>query len=613
MSTSQNDLPSDVEMSVTQSVDLVNPLFSSEQRDFFGGASEQDILEAFGSFNPDSYQKMDYVYDQILNKISRVSQDRVTYFKLLSEFERYYLILAINDILVDMVLKDSGNKVSLSATVYKDSDGIDEKVENEEYTNDVRAFFEDFNLPDLVEIMLPDLLLYGEYAYALKSEEGKGVVSIDDPWVAGEVTALYRGANPIGYFRLPAVRALRKEQGAISSIMVNVKELPFNSVMHFQLGGRKIKLNLDDDARRVVHSPQMKVGMSFFWPAIEQMQLLKFREISEAARDLSTLTRPTLVGVAVPATESGAKSAQFCQKFEKLLNSGVQDPTLKLQGTDGLITGLSRVMAGRYKVLPQFQSGKGQANKLDLEDQIRDDSASKAKINDNRDLICTILGIPPEAVSNQPNDLKDNYKMYARLSKKVKAIQRDITKTLKILCVHHLSLLHSDENVDEANIEIQLSSSTSIEDIDDAEAMGYVVDNIKSLIDLATSIRDSGIMGEEVTDAEGNTKKPPNPISREKFLSYVMSEFKATGSKASTIFLDTDELSQLQADHEKANGLSNKEKELSDKEAALQAQLEELEAAKAELEQKQQEFESQPKPKPADESEPEQKEEGKDE
>lgn len=602
MSTSQSDLPSDVEMSVTQSVDLANNLLTSEQRDFFGGASEQDILEAFGGFDPNNYQKMDYVYDQILNKISRVSQDRVTYFKLLSEFERYYLVLAINDILVDMVLKDSGNKVSLGVTVYKDSDGMDEKVENEEYTSDIRTFFEDFNVADLIEGMLPDLLMYGEYAYALKSEEGKGVVSIDDPWVAGEVTALYRGANPIGYFRLPAVRALRKEQGAISSIMVNVKELPFNSVMHFQLGGRKIKLNLDDDARRVVHSPQMKVGMSFFWPAIEQMQLLKFREISEAARDLSTLTRPTLVGVAVPATESGAKSAQFCQKFEKLLNSGVQDPTLKLQGTDGLITGLSRVMAGRYKVLPQFQSGKGQAAKLDLEDQIRDDSASKAKINDNRDLICTILGIPPEAVSNQSNDLKDNYKMYARLSKKVKAIQRDISKALKILGVHHLSLLHSDENIDEANIEIQLSSSTSIEDIDDAEAMGYVVDNVKSLIDLATAIRDSGIMGEEVTDAEGNTKKPPNPISREKFLAYVMSEFKSTGSKASSIFLDTEELSQLQAEHEKSNASISKEKELSEKEAALQAKEDELNSAQEEIEQRRAEYEEKTK-KPDEESE----------
>ncbi|QPB08502.1 hypothetical protein [Vibrio phage Va2] len=505
--------------------EMATALPDNIQEFFPENVTEEDILEAIQGMNLGDYREMDYVYEQILSKISQVSQDRVTYFKLLSEFERYWVILAATDILSDMVIKDPGNGTPITVN-----------MENEEYSKELKELFDTMNVSELIQDCLPDLILYGEYAYSIKSEPGHGIVSVDDPYVPGEITAMYRGGNPISYYRLPQVRSLRtgsNSGSSITNVMTGVREVPYNSIMYFQLHStKKIKLRLDDESRKVVHSPQMKVGMSFFWPAIEQIQLLKFREVAEAAKDLSNLTRPTLVGVSVPSTDSGKKSAQFCQKFEKLLNSGVQDPTLKLSGSEGLINGLSRVMAGRYKCLPQFASGKGNANKLDLEDQIKDDSVSKEKIERNIDLICTILGIPPELLRNQERDKKENYKMYARLSKKVKAVQKSIIRTLKILCVHHLSVKYDDPDIAESDINIVLESATSIEDVDDAESLGYVIDNVRSVVDLADLIRRSGIMP---ADENGEY---PSVLDPEELYKYVDQEFKSIGSKAGKIFFE---------------------------------------------------------------------------
>lgn len=521
MSTSQGE---------TQDLEQAASIVPEEMKEFFPeGVSDTDIMEALEDMNIGDYQKTEYVYEQVLSQISRVSQDRVTYFKLLSEFERYWFVLAATDILSDMIMKDNGSDVLITI-----------ELENEEYKKDLEDLFDNMSIPEMISDILPDLILYGEYAYKLKSEDGQGITSIDDPYVSGEISAMYRGGNPIAYYRLPQVRALRTgQQAGVNNVMSGVKEVPYNSIMYFQLSSsKKVKLNLDEEARKVVHSPQMKVGMSFFWPAIEQLQLLKFREVAEAAKDLSNLTRPTLVGVSVPSTDSGKKSAQFCQKFEKLLNSGVQDPTLKLSGSDGLITGLSRVMAGRYKCLPQFASGKGNANKLDLENQIRDDGVSKEKIEKNIDLICTILGIPPEQLRNQERDKKENFKMYARLAKKVKSIQRSIVRTLKILAVHHLSVKYQDPNVSESDIDIILNSATSIEDVDDAESLGYVIDNVKNILDLADSIRQSGVIPLPGMDEEGNELPLPSVLDPEDLYKYLDSEFKSIGSKAGAIFIE---------------------------------------------------------------------------
>ncbi|AUR83173.1 hypothetical protein NVP1031O_191 [Vibrio phage 1.031.O._10N.261.46.F8] len=500
-------------------------------------------------FNSKDYQTgFDPLEEQILRQVTHISQDRVTYFKVLNEFEGHYLVNAIYDVLFDEILRDSGTGVEFEVS-----------ASNDKYKQTALECIERFNLPGLVENMLTQLLHYGDYTYNVdkytdKENDGENygkIKDITDDYIPGEVVALLHGQVPVGYYRLPQVRRLR--EGAVAGrevrdIMTEVTEVDFDSVMHFTLQGKKLKVELDKSAREVIHAPQLYLGRSFVWSVIDKLQILKFREVAEAARDLSNLTRPTLVGVQIPQTETGKKAVSFCQKFEKLLNSGVQDPAEAMNGSDGLVGSLSKVMSGRYKAIPQYSSGRGSANKLDLEDQIRSNDRTDEKLQKERELICNLLGVPPELVLNllSGTERQSVQRMYTRLAKKSKSVQRSIVRTLTQFIVHYVATELGDEDVSESDFTLNLRSATSVEDIDDAESLGYVIDNVRNLVGIADEIKRAGLAG--YVEGTGPTPDDPmaeregkSPIEADKFMDYLRTELSRAGSTAANIWIGGNE------------------------------------------------------------------------
>lgn len=535
----------------------------------------------------DNRVKEDQTFFKLLDSITRISQDRLSYFKVLKEFEGHYLISAISDVVFDEVFKDTGEGVR-----------IEVECEVEKYQDEIEDFISSHDLPLLLEDCFPHLLLFGEYSFKVESGttevevleepksgtfggvtvhqssnnprdeikpnykdekeeatsalinpespsngDGVGITKLVDEYYSGEVTAVYDGASPVGFFRIPAIRNLMESgtsrsgadsiRSPMSNILTNAEELGIGEVFHLSLGGSKIKINLDQESKELMNTPSLRVGRSYFWSAIDRLQILKFKEIADAAIDLSQLTRPTLVGVAIPQTESGNKALPWIQKMEKLLNSGSQDPSEKLRGVGGIASGLSKVMSSRIKVVPTFPNGKGTPEKLGIEDQIKDNGLAE-KIREERDLILQILGMPPELVYNsEKRGDQSTHKLYSRLSKRIKQIQRGLGRSISQLLTHHIALKYGDLEISEHDFTVKFEFGSQMEDVDDAEALGYVLDNVKSVLQVIEDLNRSGVFGE---DEDGEPKNAP--VDSEEILNYIKSEMKKSGSESWKIFGD---------------------------------------------------------------------------
>lgn len=477
----------------------------------------------------------------ILQLVTQANQDRLTYYKLLNEFENYYLCRAIYDVLIEEILKDTG-------------DGVIIKIESEKYQTLCDEAMVKFNLPYLIESMLPQLLHYGDYTYKVNksysddSDPIGNITSISDDFVPGEVMAVYNNGVPITFYRLPLVRSIRKAdtiKNVTGSVLENAKELTMAEVMHFSLRSNRVKLELDDRHEKLFSTPVLNVGEGVLWGVIDRLTLLKYREISTVATDLSRLTRPTIVGAQVPQSDSADKIIDHCKNLESMLNS----TNVSLDNFSGdFITAITGAMSNNYKVIPTFASGRGEARKLGIENEI-DTESDDQKLQTEREMICQLAGVPPEIVLSTSGSSQSPQRIYVRLSKKVKSIQRSIARTLKIFLVHWIATQIDDLEVSETDIEVTMNSASNIEDIDDTEAIGYVLDNVKSLVEAAQIIKESKLIGSVPGPVDEDGRPGPDqgisPISGQRMMEYLRTEFTNAGSNAAGIWLTDDEIKNL--------------------------------------------------------------------
>lgn len=475
----------------------------------------------------------------IIQLVTQSHQDRATYYKLLQEFETYYLCNAIYDCLMEEVLRDSGDGVTINVVSEKYQDLCDEAMTK-------------FNIPALVESMLPQFLHYGDYSYRVNKsyeddEDRIGTItSISDDFSPGEVMGIYNNSSPVRYYRLPQVRNIRTTK-SVSQVDIFSEATPISQseVLHFTMKSNKVKLELEEAHREIFATPTLQVGIGVLWQVIDRLLLLKFREIGSTATDLSRLTRPTLVGASVPNSDSSDKVFDHCRKLESLLNTTSADISSM---TGDFMSAITTAMSNGYKVIPQFASGRGDASKISLESQI-DTSEDDRKTDNERRLICSMSGIPPEVVLSEDASGRgpSSQRIYARYNKMVKMIQRRISRPIEQFLVHYVATQTGDLEVSEKDIEVTMNSGTNIEDIDNAESLGYVIDNINNIIGAASSIQNAKILGVQAGDPDDPYKgsEGVSPINPERMMKYLRDEFKKCGSAALDIWLTEDEVKSL--------------------------------------------------------------------
>lgn len=110
-----------------------------------------------------------------------------------------------------------------------------------------------------------------------------------------------------------------------------------------------------------------------------------------------------------------------------------------------------------------------------------------------------------------------------------------------------------DLEVTESDIRVTMNQSSNLEDIDDSEALGYVLDNVKNIIDAAETIKRAKLLGStpaqvgphgEIIEGEGIS-----PINGQRMLEYLLEEFKSSGTSAASIWKTPTEILSEVADN----------------------------------------------------------------
>ncbi len=466
---------------------------------------------------------------EILQETNLFNANRRTYFSVLQKYENDPFVIAICNAVAEFLFDDDEESaIDISVTCEK----------NPKYAEEVERMFEEIEIADLLDRNIEQMLVYGEFPVKVESVKGRGVVGVKEVYAPGEVVTVFEGNDPIAYFRYRDSTIRNTVQGHAAHQIGQATEsveIPFHEVLVFRMPGRRLKLAAGDEGLRAHYRSKREEGeyfvqasRSLIWPAINKFQQLAVAEAATTALKLKTLARPTLVSLQLPASVSGKQSLKYTQRFEKLLNSSGADISSAV-GSHDLSGLISTCSASNIKVIPQFDNGKGDLNRTELDRDLRNDALGSDGEESNKGLkseILSLLGIPPDLYF--ADGARVELRAYSRFYRKLKKISRAITKELSVLALNHCVQRYGDLELTTEDFVISTGSNASLESLDAAEAVSLIGDNVRDLMAMQQSLQDAGVLD-----------KDEGLFDKEALLEFIKSELGKSGaSKISSIFID---------------------------------------------------------------------------
>lgn len=447
------------------------------------------------------YQNESDYYQQILNGFLNIRQDRDSIYKEIEQFRNYYFVTLALDVICDDVLTDSntGSVIDVSSDI-------------PELDKELKRFMEEFDVVNLIEDILPEMLLYGEYALGTTVESGKGIIEIVDSVTPSDFVALYDSQLPRAFWIRDAD---------------SFKVAPVRDFAHFCINSRKLRV---DSAQRApkdlkMRSPFYRIGRSVIWSGIDKLKELMLLEKVSAANSVSSLTRPNIIGLSLPNSTAPNELVDITKRYENMLNANSRQQTSAgMQGANpmdklsGMIQDSSRV-----KVVPIF-SDKGQLDKVDL-NQGDKSMDLLPLIRDYREVAATALGIPSELLFGEVGNRRAALKQYARYSRKITTIQRAITRGLQQLCLNHLVNKFQDTRIRLSDVKVDMRSNLSVDELSNLEGIELQLSSINELHRLA----------QEMYTSDLNMK---HRINGEAFANYVKSALGDVGFRYDFIYAE---------------------------------------------------------------------------
>lgn len=442
--------------------------------------------------------RVDTAMRDIVDSLTNIKNSRSGYYHALDRLYSHYLCKLVIDVMSDDILRDTSQETLIEVKVKG----------NEKYDRDAKDLFEDFSIPALVDDILHDYLYYGEYPLWVETKDGEGVVDIVDKFDPKDVIGVYESRKPIAFYYLDEVS--REYQFANP-----------RNILHFVNNSRKVRIKLSEtvpySVRKALGSPIVRTGRSVIWSAIDKLQELNLKEKISLISGLTSLSRPTLVGLQLPASMAPDDIISVTQKYEKLLNN---IPELITPDQEVALNELSQ-RASQIKVLPSF-SDKGSLDKLRLNEELKD-PIEKSDITDSRELVLSTIGVPSEFIFEDPGDSKrSNLRRYTRYTKKIKSHQKSIARALKLLVLTHLSVKHGDLELNEDDIEVTLYNPTNIEEIDDLEGTELALSTVQSVLRTLDDVKRTA----DVLDGDNEW------FDKNELLRYMQRNLKDSGSRA---------------------------------------------------------------------------------
>jgi len=484
-------------------------------KDYIDTVDARDHLlgNDYQKVNLHDFKRREYL-SSIVGSLLSVNMEREAYYAKLEQLRSFYLTQLCIDVVSDDAFTEDVLKGTLIDVIVNKKDSINNLL----YTNELNQLLKKFSLPSLIEDILEDLLLFGEYCLEMTVEKGIGITGLLDSVPTNSIIALYDSNVPKIFY---------KKSG------LGYEPKSVHCYAHFCIDARKVRVELPKDAANrmdlPLKSPIIRVGRSLFYGALEKIQELYMLEKAASANTFYGLTAGNIVSVGLPPTMSTDDMFKVTQRYESLLNDS-KLTSFDVKDSRQILNAITRALS--IKVIPSF-SDKGALEKVDVFSNNTIKEGLLPTINDYRNSVVQTIGIPPELVFGEGSitqgSRRSSLKQFIRYSKKVKSVQRAVKQGIIQICLNHLAAKYGDPELAAEDIYINMYADTNVDQIENLESVQLVIQGIKDLTDLLTAIKEAPVLGLEDIDF----------IDTGKFLEYLGAVFNTAGFRAADMIKTT--------------------------------------------------------------------------
>jgi hypothetical protein len=384
--------------------------------------------------------------------------------KLYSSYESIrenFLIRSIIEVMTDDILNTTNPEQKILSFTSK----------NASFKKELNEWSELIDWDSLISDIIPDILLFGEYALKPRMEGGKGIVALDEVYDINNIVPVYEGNNLKSY----VVNVMGEENPFATKQEVKFEEVDANEYLYFVRSGKRIKVRFgkkfieeltkwgkdkakQKDLMKLI--AQLRIGRSIIpyklIPTIKSLETLN--TILPVMRFLQ-LDRRVLVGVRVPPALKPENIVEMMRNYERVINESTGSSYNSTTGDIDVQSLVSRL--SKYRVVP-IQGEKGEINTQEIPTpEVKDLADAEYLI----DTVFTGIGFPKEYL--MPGVEASNLKQYVRYLKMIASIQYAIQKTAKRAALIHLNAKNMNAVPDD--IDVQFETAISIENIDELE------------------------------------------------------------------------------------------------------------------------------------------------
>lgn len=403
---------------------------------------------------------------------TNVSQSRMGIIKEVERMSQFYLVdsivsqfiedaltpeIATNEIL-EVRYETEGENDAKGEAIQKELDDLDKRLDLDQLCLDIA----------------PDLVRNGEYT--LKNDFGdkkEGIRHIRDTIEQGSTVAITQDGKIKGYLEM---------NDRANKLIVH----PPKYFTKFVLAGDRVRVNLkkhvpeeylkSEEAKKLMAMlPRyVRVGKSMIFPVLPKIKELELLEKLVPATKLAKLSGGSIVGMQVPESFDIGDALKATKRVEGLVNNKIA-----IDDNIGEVT-VQAIMssAGRIKVIPVF-GDKGNLNKMDYKSDEPDDLLSS--VQETRQVICDSIGMPYELLFKSDDGNKsETIKRYAKYLRRLKNIQRAITRGVEQLIMNHLVNKNIDFEPDKIKVEFR-NKLVEIDNLDKLEHMDVTVSLLGNL------------------------------------------------------------------------------------------------------------------------------------
>ena len=383
---------------------------------------------------------------QMFLAVTQVSNERDKIYQALIEIEDYSLVQTILEIIHDDVLSPDENTNEIFAI----------SSDNEQYDSILKGMEKRLALDELIDDIVSDLLLFGEYPFKVFSKDGK-IVSLDEVLMPTDITPIFKGRN--------ITRFLVRHQGS-SAIYSSTS---FDSFSPYDFGSflrypRKVRLNVQENYPFLVDGVA-KIGRSIF--PLETLEKIKSLYLLEKMLPLSKvvqMNKNTIVGVQLGHSMMTKAVIDACREYERFLNSQTSSPSSAMDISSLMST------VGKYKVVP-ILGDKGQIVEQNIGGN-QSDSTSQDISNIRNSIVSSVGLLPSYVFGDSPTN--ESLKAYIRYLRKIDSIQKCIISGLKHLALIELHV-HGIHDAVPSDINVVFANTVSLANIERLEFLDILV------------------------------------------------------------------------------------------------------------------------------------------